>query len=120
MGTYVDGYVMPVPKDKVSEYRKLASDAGKVFREHGALEYVECLAEDVKPGKLTSFPQSVMLKEGETVIFSWIRFASREDRDRINEEVMKDPTLKEAFDPAKSPFDMKRMFFGGFEELVRF
>lgn len=118
MGKYVDGYVVPVPKDKLEDYRRIASLAGKVFREHGALEYVECVAEDVKPGKLTSFPQSVQAKPDETVIFSWIIFESRAERDRINAKVMEDPRMKD-FDPKQSPFDMQRMFFGGFEELVR-
>ena len=118
MGKYVDGYVVPVPKDKVDAYRELAAKAGEIWREHGALEYVECLAEDVKPGEVTSFPQSVKLEPGETVVFAWIVYESREQRDRINEMVMKDPRLAN-MDPETMPFDTKRMFWGGFEQFVK-
>lgn len=118
MRRYVDGFVLPVPKDRVEDYRRMAEDAGKVWREHGALEFVECIAEDVKPGELTSFPQSVQLRPDETVVFSYIVFASRADRDRINALVMKDPRIA-GFDPKSMPFDAKRMFWGGFETLVR-
>jgi uncharacterized protein YbaA (DUF1428 family) len=118
MARYVDGYVLPVPKRNVEAYRQLAQEAGNVWREHGALEYVECVAEDVKPGQLTSFPQAVKLEDGETVVFAWVVFRSREDRDRINAAVMKDPRLKGS--PADMPFDGKRMFWGGFEPIVQF
>lgn len=114
---YVDGFVVPVPKDKVADYRRLARLAGKVWREHGALAYTECVADDVKPGKWTSFPQSVKLKPNETVVFAWIVFKSRAQRDRINAKVMKDPRLA-GFDPKTLPFDAKRMFFGGFKVMV--
>jgi uncharacterized protein YbaA (DUF1428 family) len=116
MSKYVDGYVLPVPKDKVEEYRRLAQQAGEVWREHGALEFVECIAEDVKPGEVTSFPQSVKLEPDETVVFSWIVYESREARNRINAAVMQDPRLQH--DPKAMPFDGKRMFWGGFEVLV--
>ena len=116
MAKYVDGFVLPCPKVKVDEYRKIAEEAGKVFKEHGAIDYVECIADDVKPGKRTSFPQSVDLQPDETVIFSYITYPSRADRDRIMEKAMKDPRMN--MDPAKMPFDMQRMFFGGFEVLV--
>jgi len=116
--SYVDGYVVPVPKAKLAEYREMARQVGKIWREHGALAFVECVADDVKPGEQTSFPQSVKLKEDETVVFSWIRFESREERDRINEAVMKDPRLCEIMDPQTLPFDGMRMFWGGFEVLV--
>lgn len=116
MGKYVDGFVLPVPKDKIVAYRKIAEEAGKVWMEHGALQYVECIAEDVKPGTLTSFPQSVMLKDDETVIFAWIVYRSREHRDEVNAKVMQDQRVK--CDPATMPFDAKRMFFGGFDVLV--
>jgi uncharacterized protein YbaA (DUF1428 family) len=96
----------------------MASLAGKVWREHGALEYIECLADDVKPGKYTSFPQSVKLKRGETVVFSWIVYKSRKDRDRINAKVMKDPRLAAMMNPKALPFDGKRMFWGGFKVMV--
>ncbi len=117
MSRYIDGFVLPVPKDKLDEYRKLAELASTVWREHGALEYVECVAEDVKPGKLTSFPQSVQLKDDETVIFAWIAYSSRAERDRINQLAINDPRLNEMA-PENMPFDAKRMFWGGFETLV--
>jgi uncharacterized protein YbaA (DUF1428 family) len=92
--------------------------SGKVWRHHGALAYVECAADDVKPGKYTSFPQSVKLKAGETVFFSWIVYRSRAHRDRVNAKVMKDPRLAKMMDPKAMPFDGKRMFWGGFKTLV--
>ena len=118
MGHYVDGFVVPVPTAKLAEYRSLARKAGKVWLEHGALQVWECAGDDVKPGKLTSFPQSVKLKAGETVVFSWIVFKSRRARDSINAKVMKDPRLADIMDPKKMPFDGKRMFWGGFKTLV--
>jgi len=118
MSRYVDGFVVPVPLDQLDAYRKMARKAGRIWMEHGALEYRECVADDVKPGKLTSFPQSVKLKAGETVVFAWIVFRSRRDRDRINDRVMKDPRLAPMMDPKAMPFDAKRMFWGGFKGLV--
>jgi uncharacterized protein YbaA (DUF1428 family) len=115
---YVDGYVVPVPKKNLQAYARIARMAGKVWRDHGALEVRECVADDVKPGKLTSFPQSVKLKAGETVMFSWIVFKSRAHRDRVNAKVMKDPRLATMMDPKALPFDAKRMFYGGFKVLV--
>ena len=115
---YVDGYVVPVPKKKIAAYRRMARKAGEIWREHGALQFTECVADDVKPGKLTSFPQSVKLKSGETVMFSWIVFKSRAQRDRVNAKVMKDPRLAKMMDPKAMPFDAKRMFWGGFKTLV--
>ncbi|MGH7847140.1 MAG: DUF1428 domain-containing protein [Candidatus Binatia bacterium] len=115
---YVDGYVLPVPKKNLQAYRRMAQRAGKVWRDHGALEFRECVADDVKPGKHTSFPQSVKLKAGETVVFSWIVFKSRSHRDRVNAKVMKDPRLANMMDPKALPFDGKRMFWGGFKVLV--
>lgn len=115
---YVDGFVIPVPKKRLAEYRAMARLGSKVWREHGALAYSECVADDVQPGKLTSFPQAVKLKPGETVIFAYIVFASRAQRDRINAKVMKDPRFAKYMDPKKLPFDGKRMFFGGFKTLV--
>ena len=117
---YVDGFVVPVPKKNIAAYRRMARKAGNVWREHGALEYVECVADDVKPGKLTSFPQSVKLKPGETVIFSWIVYKSRSQRDRVNAKVMKDPRLAKMMNPKALPFDGKRMFWGGFRTIVEF
>jgi uncharacterized protein YbaA (DUF1428 family) len=118
MSRYVDGYVLPVPKRKVEAYRRIASLASKVWRDHGALEYVETVADDVKPGKRTSFPQSVKLKKGETVIFAYIVYKSRKHRDRVNAKVMKDERLNNMMDPKKMPFDAKRMFWGGFKTIV--
>jgi uncharacterized protein YbaA (DUF1428 family) len=118
MPHYVDGFVLPVPKANVEAYRRMAEDAGNIWREHGALAFWECVADDVKPGKLTSFPQSVQLKDDETVVFSWIVYASREARDEINEKVMNDPRLAAMMDPKNMPFDGQRMIFGGFTTLV--
>ena len=115
---YVDGYVLPVPKKNLRAYARMAQKAGIIWREHGAIEFCECVADDVKPGKYTSFPQSVKLKPGETVIFSWIVFKSRPHRDSVNAKVMKDPRLAEMMDPKALPFDGKRMFWGGFKVLV--
>jgi uncharacterized protein YbaA (DUF1428 family) len=115
---YVDGYVLPVPKKNVAAYRRMAQKAGKVWRDHGALEYIECVGDDVKPGKHTSFPQSVKLKPAETVVFAYIVFKSRAHRDRVNAKVMKDPRLANMMDPKALPFDGKRMFWGGFKTLV--
>ncbi|MGH7588854.1 MAG: DUF1428 domain-containing protein [Gemmatimonadota bacterium] len=115
---YVDGFVLPVPEKKLDVYRRMARKAGKVWREHGALEYRECIADDVKPGKLTSFPQAVKLKRGETVVFSWITYKSRAHRDSVNAKVMKDPRLAKMMDPKSNPFDMKRMIYGGFKVMI--
>ena len=115
---YVDGFVVPVPKRKLQAYRRMSQKAGKVWREHGALEFRECVADDVKPGKRTSFPRSVKLKRGETVFFSYIVYKSRAHRDRVNAKVMKDPRLAKMMDPKALPFDGKRMFFGGFKVMV--
>ncbi len=113
---YVDGFVVPVPKKSVAAYRKIARKAGKIWIEHGALFFQECLEDDVKPGKWTSFPQAVKLKPDEVVMFSWIVYKSRKDRDRVNAKVMADPRLK--MTPESCPFDGKRMIFGGFKPLV--
>ncbi|MGY3441367.1 MULTISPECIES: DUF1428 domain-containing protein [unclassified Bradyrhizobium] len=115
---YVDGFVVAVPKKKLKAYAKLSKMAGKVWREHGALDYREWVADDVKPGKLTSFPQSVKLKAGETVVFAWITYKSRAQRDRINAKVMADPRL-ESMGKGDVPFDPKRMIYGGFASLVK-
>jgi len=116
--SYVDGFVLPVPKKNLAAYRKMAKLAGKVWREHGALDYKECVADDVKPGKYTSFPQSVKLKKDETVVFSYIVYKTKADRNRINKKVMADPRLAPMMDPKKMPFDGKRIFFGGFKVFV--
>jgi uncharacterized protein YbaA (DUF1428 family) len=112
---YVDGFIVPVPSKNLKDYRRMAQKAGKVWREHGALEYREWVADDVKPGKWTSFPRSVKLKQGETVVFAWITYKSRAHRDRVNAKVMKDPRLAQMMNPKAMPFDGKRMIFGGFK-----
>jgi len=120
MGGYVDGFVVPVPRKKLAAYRRMAQRAGKVWRDHGALEYIENVADDVKRGKRTSFPRSVKLKPHETVVFSYIVYKSRAQRDRVNAKAMKDPRLADLMDPKAMPFDGKRMFWGGFKTIVSF
>jgi uncharacterized protein YbaA (DUF1428 family) len=115
---YVDGFVLPVPKKNLAAYRRLARKAGKVWREHGALHYMECVADDVKAGKVTSFPQAVKLKPDEVVVFSWVVYASKRERDRIMKAVMSDPRLASMMDPKSLPFDGMRMFWGGFKPIV--
>ena len=116
---YVDGFVLPLPKRNLKTYRRLSTKAGKIWREHGAMDYWECVADDVKPGKLTSFPRSVKLKSGETVLFSWIVFKSRAHRDHVNAKVIADPRLAKMMDAKAAPFDGGRMIYGGFKSLVR-
>jgi uncharacterized protein YbaA (DUF1428 family) len=115
---YVDGFVVPVPKKNLPAYRRMALKMGKVWRRHGAIEFREFVADDVKMGKRTSFPRSVKRKPNETVVFSWIVYKSREHRDRVNAKVMKDPRLAKMMNPKALPFDAKRMIFGGFKNLV--
>ncbi len=115
---YVDGFIVPVPKKNLAAYRKLARRAGKVWREYGALDYRECVADDVPFGKRTSFPRSVKLKPGEVVVLSWIGYRSRRDRDRINAKVMADPRLADLMKTDALPFDGRRMIFGGFKTLL--
>jgi uncharacterized protein YbaA (DUF1428 family) len=116
--SYVDGFVVPVPRKNLPAYRRMARKAGKVWREHGALEYKEWISDDVKVGKLTSFPRSVKVKPGETVVFAYIVYKSRADRDRVNAKVMKDPRLADMMDPKSMPFDGKRLIYGGFKILI--
>ena len=116
---YVDGFIVAVPKKNLAAYARMAKRSGKVWREHGALDYREWVADDVKVGKRTSFPRSVKLKPDETVVFSWITYKSRAHRDRVNKKVMADPRLKDMMDPKTLPFDAKRMIYGGFESLVK-
>jgi uncharacterized protein YbaA (DUF1428 family) len=116
--TYVDGFIVPVPRKKLAAYRKIAKVAGKVWMDHGALSYVECVADDVKKGKLTSFPRSVKLKPSEVVVFSWITYTSRKSRDAIMANVMKDKRMVAMMDMKSMPFDGKRMIFGGFKTIV--
>jgi uncharacterized protein YbaA (DUF1428 family) len=114
---YVDGFLLAVPKKNMDAYKRLARKAGKIWKEYGALEFKECVADDVKKGKWTSFPRAVKLKPNETVVFSYIVYRSRKDRDRINAKVMKDPRLG-GMDMKDMPFDGKRMIWGGFKTIV--
>ncbi len=118
MAKYVDGFVLAVPKKNIALYQKVSKKCGKVWMEHGALQYIECVGDDVKPGKLTSFPQAVKLKKDEVVWFSWIVYKSRKHRDQVMARVMKDKRLASMMDPKKLPFDAKRMIFGGFKSVV--
>jgi uncharacterized protein YbaA (DUF1428 family) len=118
MAHYVDGYVLPVPTRKLAEYRRIAARAGKIWREHGALEYRECVGDDLDVKKLVPFTRAARVKPGETVVFSWIVFKSRAHRDRVNAKVMMDPRLANLVDPKSMPFDDKRMIYGGFKSLV--
>ena len=113
---YVDGFVIPVPKKKVDAYRRLALKAGRIWREHGALEFRECVGDDLAIRGMVPFPRRMKLKPGETVMFSWIVFKSRAHRDRVNARVMSDPRLD--MDPKAMPFDVKRTSYGGFKILV--
>jgi uncharacterized protein YbaA (DUF1428 family) len=115
---YVDGFIVPLPKKNLKAYRAMAKKAGKVWREHGALEFKECIADDVKMGKWTSFPRSVKMKPSETVVFSFIVYKSRADRDRCVAKVMKDKRLAAMMNPKAMPFDAKRMIYGGFKVMV--
>ena len=114
--SYVDGFVVPVPKSKLEAYKEFSTKASKIWKEKGALSYVECVGDDVKPGKVTSFPQSVKLKDDEVVVFSWITYESKEDRDRINKEVMENPEMEKL--GKDMPFDGERMFMGGFKPFL--
>jgi uncharacterized protein YbaA (DUF1428 family) len=116
-GLYVDGFVLAVPKDKLDAYKEMATLAGKIWKEHGAIDFIECVGDDVPYGELTSFPRAVQAKDDEVVVFSWITYESRQKRDEINAKVMADPRLK--MPTENSPFDGKRMIFGGFKPLVR-
>ena len=118
MARYIDGFVVPVPKKKLPAYRSMAQKAGKLWKKHGALEFIESVADDVKKGKWTSFPRSVKLKAGETVVFAYIVYKSRAHRDKVNAKVMKDPRLASMMNPKEMPFDGKRMIYGGFKVLV--
>ena len=117
MAAYVDGFVIPVPKKRLADYRRLAQKLGKIWIEYGALAVNECVADDVTYGKLTSFPRAVKVKRSETVVFSWIAFKSRRQRDDINAKVMRDPRVV-AMEVQNMPLDGKRMIFGGFKTLV--
>lgn len=113
---YVDGFVAAVPKQNLDRYKAMARTAGEVWREHGALSYVECISDDVTHGEVTSFPRSVQAKEDEVVVFAWIVYQSREQRDAVMAKVLADPRLKH--DPENMPFDARRMMYGGFESFL--
>jgi uncharacterized protein YbaA (DUF1428 family) len=115
---YVDGYLLPVPKKNLKVYARMAGKAGKVWRDHGALDYKECAGDDLKVKFGVPFPRAMKIKPGETVVFSYIVFKSRAHRDQVNAKVMKDPRLADMMDPKKMPFDTKRMVYGGFKVLV--
>ena len=117
MPLYVDGFIVPVPKKRLEAYRKLAKLGKRVWLDHGAIDYRECVADDVKPGKWTSFPRSVKLKPNETVVFAWVTYKSRKHRDRVVAKVMKDARFA-GMDPKSMPFDGKRMIYGGFTTIV--
>ena len=119
MAGYVDGFIIPVPKKNLSEYKKMARKCGKIWKEYGALEYTECIGDDIKKGKFTSFPQSVKLKPSEIVIYAYIFYKSKAARNRINKKVMADPRLKDLFHGNKLPFDGKRLIWGGFKPIIQ-
>ena len=115
---YVDGFVLPVPRKHLETYRRVARRAGRVWRDHGALEYRECVGDDLNVKKVVQFPKSVRARKGETVVLAWIVFKSRAQRDRVNARVMKDPRIAKMMEPKSMPFDHKRMVYGGFKVLV--
>lgn len=118
MARYVDGFVLPVPKKNIDGYRRMSQKAGKVFRELGALEYIECVGDDLKVKFGVPFAKTARAKPGETVVFSWIVYKSRAHRDRVNAKVMKDPRIASMMGPKDMPFDVKRMAYGGFKVIV--
>jgi uncharacterized protein YbaA (DUF1428 family) len=115
---YVDGFLLPLPKKNVKLYRRIAQQAGKIWRKHGALEFRECVGDDLKTKMGMPFPRTVKLKPSETVVFSWIVFKSRTHRDSVNKKVMKDPRMAKMMEKEPMPFDVKRMAYGGFKVLV--
>ncbi len=118
MPHYVDGFVLPVPKKKVAAYTRMAKKAGKIWMEHGALDYKECLGDDLDIKFCTPFPKGIKSKPGETIVFAYIVYKSRQHRDRVNAAVMKDPRIHSMCDPKDMPFDCKRMLYGGFKMIV--
>jgi uncharacterized protein YbaA (DUF1428 family) len=117
MARYVDGFVLPLPRKNVAAYRRIARRAGRIWREHGALEYRECVGDDLHPKETVPFTRGVKARPGETVVFAWVVYKSRAHRDRVNAKVMKDPRIAK-MDPKSMPFDVKRMVYGGFRVLV--
>lgn len=120
MTHYIDGFLLPLPADKVDKYQAVASHAGAIWKEHGALAYWECVGDDLNIDEMVSFKTSAGCKEGETVVLAWIVYPSREERDRINAAVMADPRLESSMGDCKDLFDYRRMAYGGFKEIVRY
>lgn len=118
MAKYVDGFVLPIPKANLAIYRAMARKASKVWKDHGALEYRECVGEDLDVKFGLTFPKGIKIKPNETVVFAWIVYKSRAHRDQVNAKVMQDPRMEKMCDPKSPPFDFKRMLFGGFEVIV--
>lgn len=118
MALYVDGFVVPVPKKNIAAYRRMAMKAAKIWREYGALDYKECVGDDLAVKMAMPFPRGIKSKPGETVVFSWITYKSRAQRDKANAKIMKDPRIAGMCDPKNMPFDCKRMLYGGFKVLV--
>jgi uncharacterized protein YbaA (DUF1428 family) len=118
MSHYIDAIVIPVPRANLDTYKRMSAEWGNAHLRHGALYYSDSISDDAQPGKLTSFPQAVQLKDGEVIALAWVVYRNKEDRDRISKAVMEDPQLKESMDPSKMPFDGKRMFWGGFETII--
>ena len=118
MSRYTDGFVVPVPKRKLKAYLKMARQAAKIWKEYGALDYKECLGDDLKASFGMPFPEGIRLKSGETVVFSWILYKSKAHRDSVNKKIMTDPRMAAMCDPKNPPFDVKRMLYGGFKVAV--
>lgn len=116
---YVDGFILPIPRKNLAKYKKMASLAGKLWLKYGAIDYVECMGDDVPKGKVTSFAKSVKLKKGEVVFFSWVTYKSKAHRDRVMKKVMSDPSLQQ-YGMDNMPFDGMRMFWGGFKPVVKY
>lgn len=117
---YVDGFVLAVPRRKIGEYRKIARQAGKIWKEYGAVDYWECAGDDIGHKAAAPFKKAVRLKPGEVVFFSWITYKSKTVRNRVNKKIMSDPRIAKMMDPKNPPFDMKRMAYGGFKAIVKF
>jgi uncharacterized protein YbaA (DUF1428 family) len=118
MSQYIDAIIIPVPRAQLDTYKRMSAEWGDAHIRHGALYYSDSIGDDVQPGKVTSFPQALQLKDDEVPALAWVVYRNKEDRDRISKEVMEDPALKDSMDPSKMPFDGKRMFWGGFETIV--
>ena len=118
MSHYIDAIVIPVPRANLETYKRMSTEWGNAHLRRGALYYSDSVSDDAQPGKITSFPQAVQLKDGEVIALAWVVYRNREDRDRISKAVMEDPQLRESMDPSKMPFDGKRMFWGGFETIT--